>query len=274
MRSLTMPKWPGGAEVAVCLTFDVDAEPGLLCHGAQFSRRLTSLSEARYGVVRGIPRIIELLAEHGVVATFYVPGLTAEMHPDAIRAIVDAGHEIAHHGYAHAKSEGLKEDEQREELEKGIAAIRQVTGTVPAGYRSPAWEVTPETFRMLDELGFEYDSSFMADDRPYIEEHDGREIVELPVHWSLDDWPYFGWSPYSGGVLGDAEVWRRTCRVECEVARRDRGAVTYTMHPEIIGRGHRFDALAGLVGDIHASGTAWFATHRQLARAVAPAVTR
>src|SRR5262245_46949920 len=97
--ALPLPRWPGGAEVAVSFTFDVDAEGRFAGRAPEYDRRLTSLSEARFGIARGLPRILELLAEHGIAATFYVPGWTADRHPAAIGAIVAAGHEVGHHGY-------------------------------------------------------------------------------------------------------------------------------------------------------------------------------
>ena len=87
--------WPGSADVAVSLTFDVDAEAGWIGTGRPYEHRLTALSEARYGVVRGLPRIMDLLRSHDVRGTFFVPGLTAQRYPDAVAAIVAAGRELA-----------------------------------------------------------------------------------------------------------------------------------------------------------------------------------
>ncbi|HTT00398.1 MAG TPA: hypothetical protein VMI33_27670 [Streptosporangiaceae bacterium] len=71
------------------------------------------------------------------------------------------------------------------------------------GYRSPGWELTPETLDLLGELGFSYDASLMADDRPYWVTSGTEPLLELPGHWSLCDWPYFGWTSYHGGLLAD-----------------------------------------------------------------------
>jgi hypothetical protein len=196
--------WPGGARFAVSLTFDVDAEAGWLGEGGeQYARRLTTLSEGRFGVVRGLPRIAEALARHGLAATFFVPGYTAELHSEAIVALVDAGHEIGHHGYLHLRSDKVDADAQRAEIERGFAALEAAGLPRPVGYRSAAWELTPETFDLLIEQDFAYDSSCMCDDRPYWEEWHGRRILELPVHWSLDDWPRFGWTIDRGGNMSD-----------------------------------------------------------------------
>jgi hypothetical protein len=117
------PAWPGDAEVAVALTFDVDGEAPWLSEGPGYARRLTMLSQGRFGPARGLGRILGLLAELDVMATFYVPGHTADQHPGAVEAIVAAGHEVGHHGYLHRGTDGLDAAAQRAELEEGLTAL-------------------------------------------------------------------------------------------------------------------------------------------------------
>jgi peptidoglycan/xylan/chitin deacetylase (PgdA/CDA1 family) len=251
--------WPGGARCAVSLTFDADAESGFLGDGEQYARRLTTLSEGRYGIVRGVPRILGLLRRHGLHATFFVPGYTAERHPQAVLDILEAGHEIGHHGYIHLRSDKVSADAQREEIERGFAALEEAGAPRPTGYRSPAWELTPETYALLVEHGFAYDSSAMGDDRPYVEEWDGMRILELPVHWSLDDWPRFGWSIDLGGNVGPVDELYASWLAEYEQAREEGRHVCFTMHPEVIGRAYRFAMLERLVDRIVGDGDAWIA---------------
>jgi peptidoglycan/xylan/chitin deacetylase (PgdA/CDA1 family) len=137
----------------VCLTFDVDAEAGL---GAQLEtsrHRLGTLTEHEFSVRRGLPRIVDLLGEHGMRGTFYVPGATAQRHPEAIGALVQAGHEVAHHGHHHLASHELDAGAQEAEIDEGLAALRPFLGEA-FGYRSPAWELTPETADLLVTRGF------------------------------------------------------------------------------------------------------------------------
>lgn len=262
--------WPGGADVAVSLTFDLDAEAGWLGAGEAYARRLTTLSEGRYGVVRGTPRILALLARHGIRGTFFVPGHTARLHPDTVRAILDAGHEVGHHGHLHLRSDRIGPDEQRVEVERGLEALAAAGAPRPAGYRSASWELTPETFELLIEHGFGYDSSCMGDDRPYWERWAGRRILELPVHWSLDDWPRFGWTVDRGGNATDPAEVHRSWLAEYELARAERRHITYTMHPEVIGRGQRFAQLDRLVADLAGRQGTWFAPLAEVARHVLP----
>jgi peptidoglycan/xylan/chitin deacetylase (PgdA/CDA1 family) len=228
----------GGAQLA--LTFDVDAESAWLGRGG-YEQRLSTLSEARYGVVRGLERILALLERHRATATFYVPGATAQRHPDAVRRIVAGGHVIGHHGHDHLKSHTISADLQRQEIERGLEAL-DALGVEPKGYRSPSWELTPETLALLGEAGFLWDSSLMDDDRPYRLEVDGASLVELPVHWTLDDWPWFGWTA-DRGTLTDAAVVARVWEDELRSAVHEQRLLTITMHPEVIGRPHRLAAL-------------------------------
>lgn len=263
------PGWPGGAETAVALTFDVDGEAPWLGEGPEYQRRLSMLSLGRFGPERGLYRILDLLARHDVRATFYVPGHTADQHPDAVTAILAGGHEIGHHGYLHLASENLDPAAQRAELEQGLAALGK-HGVRPAGYRSPGWELTPETLALLGEFGFGYDSSLMADDRPYWAAGAGQPLLELPGHWSLCDWPYFGWTPYQGGLLADPAAVERIWLEEYESARQDRRVVTYTMHPEAIGRGYLARLLERVITAMRERGNPWFATHAEIAALAGP----
>lgn len=262
--------WPGGAAAAVSLTFDVDAEAGWIGTGRPYARRLTAMSEGRYSVVRGTPRILDLLARLEIRGTFFVPGYTAQLHPDIVRAIVADGHEVAHHGHMHLRSDKISAKEQRSEIEEGLAALVDAGAPRPVGYRSASWELTPETFDLLLEHDFGYDSSCMGDDRPYWEHWAEGRILELPVHWSLDDWPRFGWSLDGGGNATDPAELYTSWIAEYDLARSEGRSITYTMHPEVIGRGQRFVHLERLVEEIAEQGDAWFAPLAEVAAHVRP----
>lgn len=254
--------WPGGASVAVALTFDVDAEAGWLCEGEQYKDRLTTLSEARFGITRGLPRVLSLLQRYDLRATFFIPGETAERYPAAAHSIVDGGHELAHHGHAHLRSDHVDEAAQRSEIEEALNTFEALGVPRPSGYRSPAWELTPETFALLKEFGFRYDSSCMGDDRPYYEAYGKHTILELPVHWSLDDWPRYGWNIDSGGVLGSPAAMHDEWLDEFESAASegDGRSLVLTMHPEVIGRGYRFAHLERWIEKVQSTPEAWFTT--------------
>jgi peptidoglycan/xylan/chitin deacetylase (PgdA/CDA1 family) len=256
--------------VAVSFTVDVDAEAGWLGVSDDYARRLTTLSDGRFGVVRGVPRLLDLFARHGVRGTFFVPGLTASRYPDTVRAIVEAGHEVAHHGHRHLRSDRIDAAKQRAEVADGIDALTKAGAPRPVGYRSPSWELTPETFDLLLEHDFDYDSSCMGDDRPYWETWNGRRILELPVHWSLDDWPRFGYGLDRGGNAADPAELYRSWLVEFDLAHDEGRHITYTTHPEVIGRGQRYIEFARLVAAVAGCEGVWCAPLAEVAAHVRP----
>jgi len=203
-----------------------------------------------------------VLAQHEIPGTFYIPGDTAERHTETCRAIVANGHEVGHHGHLHLRSDAISAQAQREEIERGLEALDTQLGITPQGYRSPSWELTPETFALLQEHGFAYDSSLMGDDRPYL--HDG--LLELPVHWSLDDWPHLHWKPGRGDAFTAPSAFLETWLAEFDAALQEQRHVTYTMHPEVIGRGYRVSLLDRLIEAMQGRGQVWFATHGDVAR--------
>jgi peptidoglycan-N-acetylglucosamine deacetylase len=255
-------EWPGGADVCVALTFDLDADVGV--GWRRLEERLTSLSEARFGATRGVPRILDFLERMDLRATFYVPGEVADMHTDLVKAIVAAGHAIGHHGHVHLYPDRATATEQRAEIEAGLEALDRCVRVRPLGYRCPGWELTPYTLGLLDEFRFRWDSSCMGDDRPYVERHGSASLLELPVHWSLDDWVYFIFTRDGGGTMLGPDALKSTWLLEFESALAERRMVTYTMHPEAMGRGYRMRILEQLVEEFRARGNVWFATHEQV----------
>src|SRR3954465_12796546 len=247
--------------VTVSLTFDVDAEAGL---GAQLERsrhRVGPLTEHEFSVRRGLPRIVELLDEHGMRGTFYVPGATAQRHPEAIGAVVEAGHEVAHHGHHHLASHALDPGAQEAEIDEGLAALRPFLGEA-FGYRSPAWELTPATADLLVARGFAYDSSLMGDDRPYWLGAGGARILELPIHWSLDDYIWFGMG--RGTQPTATSAWLEAWTDGAGSAAGEGRPTTLPFPPEVIGRGYRAVALGRLLAQLAEAG-ATVVTHGELA---------
>lgn len=222
------------------------------------------MSRGEYGAAVGVPRILGALARHSVKATFFVPGHSADHYPGAVEAMLKAGHEVAAHGYLHESPVGMTMEEETAVLEKGESALQRITGGKPAGYRSPAWDLSENTIRLLRERGYRYDSSLMADDfMPFHpREHDvvggdgainwgpRSSVVEFPVAWELDDFPYFSFlnKPLYSGLRNPSEVFDiwlgefKYCAERCE-----NGVFVLTMHPEIVGRGPRIEMLERLI---------------------------
>ena len=242
----------------VCLTFDFDAIS--LWINTFKATTPTPISRGEYGARVGLPRILDVLARHEVRATFFVPGHTADVYPEAVEAIHRRGHEIAAHGYLHETPVGLALEQEIALFERAESAIQRRIGSRPRGYRSPAWDLSPNTISILNERGYLYDSSLMSDDftpfRPRKGDRispDGTvawgiesEVLEFPVAWELDDFPHFAFvsRPMNVGLRDPRDVFD-AWRAEFDYCTEHvpEGVFTLTMHPQIIGRGPRIALL-------------------------------
>ena len=164
--------WPGGARIAVMLTFDFDAESLWLARDPSHANRPGPLSQGRYGARVGVPRLLDVLAQEQVPATFFIPGWVAEHHPDECRRIRDAGHEIGHHGYLHERAKPEEPEAERQAFERGMKALDAVLGVKPAGYRAPAWDLTPITLDLVRQHGMIYSSNLIC--HPQVIGHPSR----------------------------------------------------------------------------------------------------
>src|SRR5688572_6973513 len=165
-RDLTPKVWPGGARVAVALSFDMDAETRFLRSGHTSPQPLT---RGEYGPCVGVPRILQLLEKHSVQVTFFIPAVSAQLHSEAGHAILKSPvkHEIGVHGWVHERITELTPEEERMLTRRAFDYWTKRLGRKPAGIRTPSWDFTSATLDIIRELGFLYDSSLMGDDRPY-----------------------------------------------------------------------------------------------------------
>jgi peptidoglycan/xylan/chitin deacetylase (PgdA/CDA1 family) len=268
-RDLTPRQWPRGSRVAVALSFDFDAETNSLRDG-QVSPG--ALSQGEYAARTALPRILALLDRYQIPATFFVPAVTALLHPRQVAAILESGrHEIGMHGWIHERNSQLGEDDERRLMRKSYELLKSIMGKPPAGIRTPSWDFSAATLRIIRELGLLYDSSLMADDRPYEVLINGQPtgIVQLPVEWILDDYPYFGMDRNSTlrPTMNPDEVYA-VWKAEFDGAYEERTTFILTMHPHYIGHRARLRMLEQLVTHIKSKPGVWFATHEQIARYV------
>jgi peptidoglycan/xylan/chitin deacetylase (PgdA/CDA1 family) len=246
----------------VCLTFDHDNASLMIARGQTSP---TQISRGDFGII-AVPRILSLLAERGAPSTWFIPGHTIESYPSCVERVRAAGHEIGHHGWTHRPPSTMSWQEEEDELLRGLAAIERVTGTKPSGYRSPSWDLSAHSVELLLKHGFAYDSSMMGHDYlPYqvrlgdkVALQDplvfGKDtsLVEMPVSWSLDDFPHFEYSVSERGILPglmEAGAVERNWIDDFLYMRDslDWGVMTLTFHPHVIGRGHRMRMLERLL---------------------------
>jgi peptidoglycan/xylan/chitin deacetylase (PgdA/CDA1 family) len=251
----------------VCLSFDFDQMSSRIFRGEATP---TPLSRGEYGARVGMPRILELLAREQIPATFFVPGHSADTFPHLVEQAVTAGHELGHHGWLHEVPATLDEAQERAVIERGIASLKRISGMAPAGYRSPSWDLSPNSIRLLREYGFRYDSSLMADDYRLYWCRDGdvphkdrafefgpeTDLVEMPISWLLDDFPLFEYDQRTRTGMAPAsrvqEIWQDEFDYMTEHV--PAGVFTLTMHPQVIGRGHRMMMLERLIRHMRAQG--------------------
>ena len=252
--------WPNGARCAASFSFDVDAESAMLGVDPSHADRMSAISHQAYGPLTGVPRLLKILAKHGITSTFFVPGYTAVRYPDVISSIVEHGHEIAHHGYLHEAMRGKTEQQEADILDRGLEVLESVTGSRPIGYRAPMWELNWHSPKLLRDRGFLYDSSPMDTDHPYeLAVADGGPLVEIPIQWALDDWEQYCYVPdFSGSGLIESpvkaiEMWR----LEFDAMRAEGAAYVLTNHPFLSGRPSRAQALDSLIEYVRSYDDVW-----------------
>jgi peptidoglycan/xylan/chitin deacetylase (PgdA/CDA1 family) len=264
----------------VCLTYDFDTQSGFIARGMTTP---TPLSRGEFGAMAS-RRVLDFLNVRGIKATWFIPGFTIESWPRECAAVAAAGHEVGHHSWAHIPPANQTREEEEADLVRANEAIARLTGHKARGYRSPSWDLSEHTIDLLLRHGFLYDTSLMgADYRPYrarrgdVAElgevfHFGEEtaLVEMPISWSLDDFPHFEFVRQPQTILASMQPARAVMQNWLDEflymkKTAEWGVLTYTMHPYVIGRGYRMLALEELVDRLAKEG-AVFMTMEEAAR--------
>lgn len=255
----------------ICLSFDFDAmsvwfgyknvTPAMLYRG-------------EYGARVGVPRVLELLRHYNLPATFFIPGHTIDSFPEPVESILNASHEVAHHSYAHVDPSEQTPDQERQDMERALRTLERI-GAKPLGFRSPSADFSGVTLSLIEEHGFLYDSSLMADDfrayhprlgdqvtqqTPLVKGREAR-VWELPMCFEFDDWVHFqfNFNPYRNGTSAPSkvlEIW--TAEFDWMHANVDGGILTVAMHPQVIGRAHRIAMLEQFITHCLESGDVKF----------------
>ncbi|WP_238431450.1 polysaccharide deacetylase family protein [Streptomyces cavernae] len=255
------------------LSFDVDG-PTLWLDDRATGRwsDARGFSIGAYGPWRGTPRILDMLQDRGLPATFFVPGKTIEQWPALVKDVVASGHEIGHHGWMHETFFDHPLREQRAIIERSQEFLERTAGVRAVGFRSPSGDIAADTPALLADLGFSYSSSMRGDDRPYSWGVAGSagDLIEIPAHWELDDYQQFVYneSPPEprgldriAGTAATFDNWRR------EFDGYHRWGLCYVLmlHPQVIGKPGRVRALERLLDHIGRHDDVWFATGSEIA---------
>lgn len=265
--------WPEGKKCAVSFSFDVDADSSwrlkLLSDGQDENEPVVR-SIGKYGINRGLPRILALLKKHEIRATFFVPAVVAENYTDSIMRIVEDGHEVAHHGYDHVPPTSLSVAEQAEEIMKGKETLKRLLNVDPRGYRCPGEGLGKGTLDALIKNGIIYDSSMMGDDVPYMVGVNGKKIAELPWKWVDDDFIFYSFNsspPISvkKAPPTDPRTVTQIWKDEFDVLYEEGLYMMIIGHPHQIGQPSRVKALEDFIRYVKDRNDVWIATGEEIA---------
>ncbi|MEM7122592.1 MAG: polysaccharide deacetylase [Pseudomonadota bacterium] len=260
--------WPNGARCAVAFTFDMDGESLIhVSYPDTADAKVASTSDLRYGPEVGVPRILDIYKKFGLRQTFFIPGWCIENYPATIEAILADGHEIGHHGWLHGKPNLMSDNEEADDIARGVEAIVKATGSKPRGFRAPSYAMSRRTLGFLQDHGMVYDASLMGDDIPYVVENERGSLVELPSHWPLDDWTQYVTFPDFGvrqPIKAPSEAYK--VHVEEFDAAWEHGAFWCAVwHPFVSGRLARAMAIEQLIEHMLEKGDVWFARMDEIA---------
>ena len=263
----TVP-WPDGKRCAVAFTFDMDADSLIhLEHPQTGYRRVSAISMLRYGPEVAVKRILQSYREFDIQQTFYVPAWCIEQYTETVTAMVDGGHEVAHHGYIHENPNTLSPDKELYWLRRGIDIINNVTGQRPRGWRAPLYNFSDASIDFLIDEGFSYDASLMGDDIPYLLSTDKGRVLELPSYWGMDDWPQFVHSIDLGYTMPLQSPSRGmdVFKEEFDAMYKYGGLWVTVWHPFASGRLARWEKVVELIDYMKGKGDVWFARMEDIA---------
>lgn len=262
--------WPKGYRCAVVLTVDYNDIHGILTQAPEVAGRDKTLSVWRYGTQRGVERLLALLKELDVTSSWFVPGVVAEENPEHLRAIQAGGHEIACAGYRHQNYDNLDLTAQSADIAKGCETLAALTGQRPTGFRIPAGNGAPGFIEALRDQGIRWSSSWRGDDLPFAHPT-SPEVIELPLHYELEDEPYFAFnlSPAVPPAQSRIASYSHTLgNLQMDFAGFHRFGLCYVLrlHPEIIATPGRIGVLRELLEAIVQHDDVWIATGAEVAR--------
>lgn len=254
----TNPQWPGGHRCALCISIDVDGPYGE--RNYQPPTNTYAISQTEYDPF-GVERLLNLLADSDVPATFCWVGQEALDRPDLVQLAAGQGHEIAAHTWDHRYYHTMTVEEQRIDIDRTVETLNAIAGTRPTGHKTAGWRYTAETPELCQALGLTWVMDIPRGDLPFLMDldRDLPPLVQLPpsAHW--DDYSFF-----VDRMLTPAstfEFWRE----DLDVIRAEGSLMSLTLHPFVSGRPGPSRALARLIDYAIDLGDVWIARADQIA---------
>src|SRR5262245_32555588 len=186
--------WPGGARLVVSLSLQMEAgaqpERGANGPWGALDSNYPDLPTEKwyeYGWKEGIPRLLDMYGRKNVKVTSHMVGLAVEKHPALAKEIVQRGHEAAAHGHTWSPIYANSREQEGTSYEANIKAIENATGVKPVGFNAPGMRATPNTFEILQDLGFVYHTDDLSRDEPFIIGVRRKPFVVVPYTFQLND---------------------------------------------------------------------------------------
>lgn len=264
-----LSRWPQGRQSAVVITVDFNDIYGILTHTPAVAGRDKTLSVWRYGTLRGVDRLLALLAEKQLAASWCLPAIVAEEQPELLRRIAAGGHEIACAGERHVNFDDLSLAEQVDCVRRGCDSLTQLSGQRTRGFRTPAGQWKPGLAAALQQLRLSWSSCWRGDDVPYF--HPGTRLVELPLHYELEDEPYFAFNlspavPPGQSRIASYQETLENLKQDFQAFHRFGLCYVLRLHPEIIGTAGRIGLLSDLLDLIIRQDNVWIARADEVAQ--------
>ncbi|MBR1918847.1 MAG: polysaccharide deacetylase [Spirochaetales bacterium] len=270
-RRSDIPTWPDGKRIAVLIAFDIDADTMWYTHADHFNGSISDLSRGVYGPKQGVPRILDMLDRQKIKATFFVPGVVAEMYPDIVKEVALRGHEIGYHGYLHEESTKTTYEEENATMLKAEKIILDLTGQRLRGHRGPGGVFHDYSLRLFVEHGYIHSSNFRDADGPFIHRENGKRVpvVELPKDSVFDDTAYdfYTETPPERYELKSPREMYEIWKDEFDALSSEGRMMNFVLHPQFFGRACRVRMLSDLIDYMRENG-AWFATNAECAEYV------
>ena len=273
--------WPDGARIA--LQFVLNYEEGgenCILHGDQASeaflseivsaqplmgvRHISMEQLYEYGSRVGVWRILRLFGRKHIPLTIYAVAMAAERHPQAIKAMIDAGHEIASHGYRWINYQYVPEDVEREHIRKAVEILTQVTGSRPLGWYTG--RTSPNTRRLVAEYGgFLYDADDYNDDLPYWTMVEGKPQLIVPYTLDANDMRFTAVQGFNSGDQFYTYLKDSFDALYAEGAETPR-MMSIGLHCRIVGRPGRIASLERFIDYARSHASVWFCRRIDIAR--------
>ncbi len=264
--------WPAPYGSAVCLAFDLDGPTGDAMLDHSLRDNLNYFTQGAYGPWRALPRLLALLREYDLTATFFTPTWVVEHWPARVAEILAQGHELAYHGHRHEVFFELSRAQQQEVMGRSKEIFARQLGIAPKGFRTPSGDWHAQTAEVLHEFGVIYSSSMRGDDRPYFHRNDLGQptLLEIPGRWDMDDYTalaYFEDPAFPVGldrIASYATVADNWC-AEFEGYRQEGLCWTTILHPKVSAKPGRLSILEALFARIRRHDDVWVASCSQIA---------